>query len=389
MLRSQLLGLILAAALCSPCLAQTDSSSSLSPAQTNSDLSSLEKRLFDEIDSSETVEQRLDRLERFVFGSVRTGSPADRLNRLMMDMPNTSTATDAESNSGTQPTANTAPGAQSNAPQNAQTNESTSQTTPAMSAPAPQQGGGGNGDYPTVTALEKAILGHPEENLPLPTRLSKLEQKAFGKATNSNDLAARVDRLKNYEREHNLDGEQYLSRSAPVFASRQPTQTLSITAQLDQIEKVVFAKTYPSDGIVSRLDRLEKTVFPEKPVETFASVPSRVSRLIRVLGIGDSNDANRLAARNNSYSQSQNYSYSPPAFSDQNQTTAMQQKSKSRHPFLHKLGHVLGQIGEEGLMSMGGGMMGGGMMGPAPGYSPYGSPGGFGSPYGSQAGMMY
>lgn len=370
--------------------------SSASDEQTNLHLFALEKQLFSEEYTSETVNQRLDRLDRFVLGSVQAGSVSKRLNRLMMDIPTVQsaapklaretakTASRQQDNSGvndsSSPASNAADYASANPAANAAANSSANVATNPVSnpssnlssgqdkdysdtAPSAASSGANSGvsgeDYPTVDALEQAILGHTEEKQPLPMRLATLEQKAFGKPSPStDDLALRVDRLKNYERSKN-GGEEYLAQSPPTFATNQPVQTLSVTAKLDLIEKVVFAKTYAKDGVISRLNRLEKAVFPAKPLETFASVPARVNRLMTSLQIREPGDANRLA---------QNGFNSVPVFADQNSGRATNGQMSSHHSFLHKLGKLASVLGESALMSMGSGMGGmGGMGGGYPG----------------------
>ena len=64
----------------------TSSSNPLTDEQINLHLFALEKQLFSEEYTSETVNQRLDRLDRFVLGSVQPGSVTKRLNRLVMDI---------------------------------------------------------------------------------------------------------------------------------------------------------------------------------------------------------------------------------------------------------------------------------------------------------------
>jgi hypothetical protein len=53
-------------------------------------------------------------------------------------------------------------------------------------------------DYPRVTALEKAILGHTFVGRPLIERISRMERKAFGEASSESDLGQRTDALERY-----------------------------------------------------------------------------------------------------------------------------------------------------------------------------------------------
>jgi hypothetical protein len=336
------------------------SSADLTPAQeaqVGTQLTDLEKRLFSEVYTTDTVEARLSRLEKFVFGGVWKGSITKRLSRLTMDIP---------------------PAAQAATPANAGTPAAASSTSSGSTSGANDSSGGGSDDepsgedYPTIDALEKAILGHTDQQLSLNKRLDNLEIKAFGKASPPNsDFALRVDKLKQYERAKGGGNDDYLAQETPTFMSSQPVQTLPITSQLDMLEKVVFAKTYPKDGVVSRIDRLEKTVYPSKPLDSFSSVPKRVTRLEQSLQINSASDTSRVAS--SSYVGGSN---NAPTFQD-----TRQPQQKSHHSFLHKLGSVIGTIGEAAAMSMGSGMMYGGY----PGYGGYGYGGG--PMYGGMGGM--
>lgn len=349
-----------------------DSSSScvdLTPAQEAQvciQLTQLEKRLFFEVHTTDTVDQRLGRLEKFVFGGVRKGSITTRLNRLTMDIPPMT-----PSSSATASTASASSAGASAAPTSTASSVSSSGGAGGASSAGSSDSDGPSGeDYPTIDALEKAILGHTNQNLSLNKRLDNLEVKAFGKASAPNaDFALRVDRLKAYERSKSGGNDDYLAQGTPTFVSGQPAQTLPLTSQLDLLEKVVFAKTYSKDGVVSRLDRLEKTVYPNKPLDSFSSVPTRVARLEHDLQINNAGDTDRIASSyGGDYAGGGSY---VPAFQDPRQ----QQKS-AHHSFLHKLGSVLGTIGEAAAMSIGSSMMYGGYGYPGYGYGYGGYPGG-------------
>ncbi len=53
----------------------------------------------------------------------------------------------------------------------------------------------GYGNYPRVTQLEQQLLGKTYVSEPLPTRVSRLEMKQFGKVTPGDDYGDRIDRL--------------------------------------------------------------------------------------------------------------------------------------------------------------------------------------------------
>lgn len=62
--------------------------------------------------------------------------------------------------------------------------------------------GADQSDYPRVDALEKVIVGKVFMTEPLPDRLSRMEVKAFGSASSSDDLSQRTDTLEAYANKH-------------------------------------------------------------------------------------------------------------------------------------------------------------------------------------------
>ena len=56
----------------------------------DSELSTLETRFFSQTYPSDTVSQRLDRLDQLVFGRVRHGSTETRMSSLLMTIPSPS-----------------------------------------------------------------------------------------------------------------------------------------------------------------------------------------------------------------------------------------------------------------------------------------------------------
>lgn len=53
-------------------------------------------------------------------------------------------------------------------------------------------------NYPRVTGMERAVLNQTYQSDPLPARLSRLEEKAFGKSAETLDLSTRTDNLQDY-----------------------------------------------------------------------------------------------------------------------------------------------------------------------------------------------
>lgn len=264
-------------------------------------LSAFEDRFFAHTFADESDSRRLDRIERVVYGSRRSGDVQQRLSRLMMDVPVITTST----NTAMPPAAS----------------DQDAPSTSAQDDPdTPEQA---YNDYPTVTALEEQILGKTYEQLPVQQRLSQLEEKAFGQASTSRDLAGRVDKLRQYVANKNDLNENYLQSSTPSFS--QYLQPGSLESQVAQMEQEVYGKTYGRDTLISRLNRLDNTVFAGQPPQTFTPISARVNKLWSVL-------QPKFSAPQTTYK------YQPP----QNQGD---EKKKDGHPIWRKIGHFVEGVG--------------------------------------------
>src|ERR1700729_934007 len=190
--------------------------------QFGADLSTLESRFFLHTYPDETVDERLDRLDKLVFGRIRHGSDQARMTSLLMDVPN---APSEQSTASTPPTASTAPTASTlsnptpaeKAPSNQTTPDSPplqpEQPVAIANSPVQSDSTQSTDYYPTVTALEERITAKTETALPVQQRLAQLETVAFGKPSTSNDLSERVDQLKQYVRSKYGGDESYLASS--------------------------------------------------------------------------------------------------------------------------------------------------------------------------------
>ena len=388
------------------------SASAIDSKALNSDLSSFEERYFDQTFSSETTEQRLDRIERLVYGAKRNGTVDERVSRLLIDVPELTKAEPEKAavkpaeapvpthmteeqpviaplNAQSQPAATYPPQTgQAYPPQNGQSypppqtaatypNQS-APTYPAQAAPSypPQAGQGyppqtssaygvtppganpytaqpgvaptsygqqgrvyqaetagavpGTEDYPTVSALEKEIMGKTYENLPVQDRLANMEQKAFGAPSAVHDLSKRVEVLEEYAAKQSPKGEDYLASSTPAIVS--PAQRTSLTHQVDELEKKIFHKTYGHDSLSNRLTRLEKSVFPLQPPQSFNPTIERIDRLEATV---------------------------EPIQSPQTKIASQ----SHQHPLLHRLGKILGGVGMVAGEALGSAIAGGAMMG--------------------------
>jgi hypothetical protein len=153
-------------------------------ADDGNDFDKLERKLLHVTYPKETSDQRLDRLEKTVFGETRDGSDRERIDRLMSLMPQDDPAPSTARSGGTRSGAGS---------DNAGAN---SRTSTASSKPAPESRDDDGTEYPAVSAIEKKLFGQEFSHEPVETRLTRLEKKAFGKQSSSNDLVDRMDALK-------------------------------------------------------------------------------------------------------------------------------------------------------------------------------------------------
>lgn len=152
---------------------------------TEAAIAQLEDKLYEHKYPNETDDARLSRIEKFVFGAAQTGTVAERLQRLQNSITSQANAIDKppavnaqSSSSSSQSTAGQSSSASASAPSDAVTVSSTFDSA----------------NYPRVTELEKDMLNATYVHEPLAQRLSRLEAKAFGAPSKSNDLCERVGR---------------------------------------------------------------------------------------------------------------------------------------------------------------------------------------------------
>ena len=128
--------------------------------------------------------------------------------------------------------------------------------------------------YPRVTAIEQTILGQTFANEPLPTRLDRMERKAFGKASDSDDLSARTDALYDYADKtlhKNPFKAEYSSEAAADnrldggdsddASSGSGTSGMTNYPHVTALEKAILGDSYPNDQLADRLSRLETKAF--------------------------------------------------------------------------------------------------------------------------------
>lgn len=151
-----------------------------------SNLSKLEDKYFQHDFSKDETTDRLERLEKLVFGEARTGGNEQRLKTLLDMVPdlNAPKADDAASKP-------SSPAPTQPAPKRTYKAEEPVPDKTVDREPSPN-----DSSYPAVTAIEKKLLGRDYIGESVGKRLDRLEIKAFGKTAASDELQDRVDRLK-------------------------------------------------------------------------------------------------------------------------------------------------------------------------------------------------
>ncbi len=186
---------------------------------TDQTLSKLEDRFFEHEYSTDTDTDRINRLEKFVFGCTQTGSINDRLQHIMSTIPDDTTdkivnAASQTSDTDTSDSGNNQQISTTSTDQSQDTSNSTDDNQQVGDAPTGQAFD--YSSYPSVTSLEQELLGHTYTNDPLARRLARLETKAFGAPSTSNDLSQRTDNLENYEQRNNIYGDRTIAGSPPT-----------------------------------------------------------------------------------------------------------------------------------------------------------------------------
>lgn len=157
---------------------------SFAVADNDSNLAKLEEKFFQHTYPKESIDQRLDRIEKTVFGEAKDGDEGARLSALVQAVPNLNSASDAA------PTQTARGGG-------AQGGRTGSPAAPAAAQEEEDAEPAPIGNYPAIDAIErKAFAGKTYSQEPVNQRLARLETKYFGKPSAGNDLTDRTDRLK-------------------------------------------------------------------------------------------------------------------------------------------------------------------------------------------------
>lgn len=126
----------------------------------------LEKQLLSTSYEKDPPLRRVERLEKLVFGEVRTGPIEERVVALTTTVP----------------------------PKNDPAQEPEQNQTEDTGGSQEEE----TEKYPRVTALEEAVLGKTYTHDDLPARLARMEEKLYGKVEKEEDLGDRTDKIQDY-----------------------------------------------------------------------------------------------------------------------------------------------------------------------------------------------
>jgi hypothetical protein len=171
------------------------STSSATASSTSAILSKMEVRLLDHDYKSETEDQRLTRLEKFVFGGPESGTDKERVDRLTAAIVPAAPSNEATASTTAASKTAARDSSKNSAKSASKTAGKDSQVASATPQPATKYDPSDFGSYPRVAQLEQQFFNKTFTSDPLPVRVSRLETKEFGKPEPNEDLCDRMDRL--------------------------------------------------------------------------------------------------------------------------------------------------------------------------------------------------
>lgn len=185
-----------------PSIQTTESQTASANSQFASDLSALEDKFYSHDFSNEPIEQRLDRVERLVYGAKKEGTVDQRVTQLLLNVPNLASASRQPSVSNTQ---------------NEVAPDEDSMNHPAIQGPPPDHSLSAE-----VTLLENKVLGKTYRSDTLINRVARLESAVFPGQTNQTfaPLNVRINRLLTATQPYFSAPPKY-SSSTPIVASYQ------------------------------------------------------------------------------------------------------------------------------------------------------------------------
>lgn len=242
-------------------------------AQSKKELAQLEQKYFGATFTSDSDEVRTSRIEKLMFGDASSGNVAARIKQLAQTAQGNE---DADAQAASQPAV--APQQAAAAP--AQSPRARGQVSTVSGAD--NESAVVTDNYPHITDLEKTILGQPYLRDKLQSRIARMEVKAFGKASASDDLSARTDALESYaetklnkprvpdaEAVQAAEEAQAEAAARAALAADGGTGSGAATAvsapgdypRVTYLEQNILGKSYAGQPLADRLSRMEVTAF--------------------------------------------------------------------------------------------------------------------------------
>lgn len=290
-------------------------------------LAQLETKFFAHDYQKQDEETRIARLEQFVFGESKCGPADKRLLAIKQAVPTFTEIPDQAIHKFAQTSAD-------------ETRVKRPVSGSALSAASPAQ----SSDYPSVTDLEKRLIGRTFAGDGIQSRLDRLEMKAFGKTTNTNDLAERVESLKVYTNTQS----EWIDPSTTVqqlASSAQPMTAEGLLSHVEHLESRVFGRLYGREALAVRVRNLESYLSPGQPPPPQANISERIARLDDIFS--------RIAAGTPAAQAGPaSADGADPTIAGRDPYGTVAYRPRSKHPFLHGLGKALTVAGQVAVSSL-------------------------------------
>lgn len=262
--------------LCTMCLLTGHFTSKCYAIDTNQQLSQMEQQLFSRSYPSEPQQNRIERLEKTVFGSAQSNQSSEqRLQALGQFF----TPSQPVSQGPSRPNYSTQP-----------------PPKPDIVQYSPQQNTATETQYPAVSAMEQRVFNRTFEQDTVDVRLARLERRTLGQVQYGT-LQERTDQLRMVVLGDTGAGSiatnpQPSGYFPPNGNPSSPQQDATNLADLQQalipVEKKVLRQTFPNEPVENRLGRLEMKLF-----NATASDMSPEDRLYRIVGVVNAQGSSR------------------------------------------------------------------------------------------------
>ena len=264
-------GLFVIAASSAPSFAISESASMANNIDATR-LGAIEWRLFAHPYEKDSVDKRLSRLERLVFGAERQDlDSASRFAKISAAL----SSTNKESRSGRNLASVTLP---SRSIVGAPTQPSALQRSSSKSSVIGYQS-----NYPSVSELETKVFSTTYATMPVSTRLQNLEIRVFGKVSQSDDLCNRVESLNSYVNATVSTPKKipfsWLCNFVDPSMLPQKVHATTVVDRIETMETSLFGKTFANKTLEKRVNALEKNIIGVAEENSTQDLSVRVAQL--------------------------------------------------------------------------------------------------------------